>query len=149
MNTSGFMPQKVLLSRTFFFVAFAAGILPLQMNSGRAQSRMSPTSGEALHYEVTYEWGLIYLEVGEVIFSAQQISDDNLASQWDFRGWGTSKSNWDWFYPVNSTYSSTTNATFLPDTFSRIGREGRHRFDRVYRRSSTKCLELTCTYCEL
>jgi hypothetical protein len=149
MNTSGFMPQKVLLSRTFFFVAFAAGILPLQMNSGRAQSRMSPTSGEALHYEVTYEWGFIYLEVGEVIFSAQQISDDNLASQWDFRGWGTSKSNWDWFYPVNSTYSSTTNATFLPDTFSRIGREGRHRFDRVYRRSSTKCLELTCTDGEL
>jgi hypothetical protein len=154
MTAIGFMLQKVLQRRTFFFFS---PVLVLMLSTGmigHAQPHLAPVSGEALHYEVTYEWGPIYLEVGEVIFSASSKSDirpnANTASKataqqaWEFVGWGTSNQNWDWFYPVNSTYSSTTNAAFQPAAFSRIGREGRHRYNRTYTRNSADCMTLEC-----
>ncbi len=145
MNASSFINSKVLRCRTFFFVSYS---LISSAILGQSESSEAPVVGEALHYEVTYEWGPIFLEVGEVVFSAKEVKDA-VTKQWDFRGWGTSKPHWDWFYPVNSTYSSTTDPAFIPFSFSRIGREGRHRYNRIYNRSSDHCMELNCSDDEL
>jgi hypothetical protein len=167
MIARGFMHLKVLPCRAFFFFALVHGIVLCSKSSALAQSSIAPFSGEALHYEVTYEWGPIYLEVGEVIFSASDGNKSNLRPSntieeeeeeeeqegnqhvWDFEGWGTSKPNWDWFYPVNSTYSSQTDASFLPEKFSRVGREGRHRYNRSYAREQENCMTISCLDGEL
>jgi len=149
MIAKGFMHWKVLHCRTFFFATVALLSMLCSPAIGRAQVNPGPTTGEALHYAVTYEWGPIYLEVGEVIFSASQDSIAGAAEDWNFQGWGTSMPNWDWFYPVNSMYASTTDGTFLPKTFSRIGREGRHRYHRVYAATESGCVGLRCFVDEL
>ena len=112
MIANGFMHSKVLHCRTFFFATVALLSMLISPACGGAQSNAGPTTGEALHYAVTYEWGPIYLEVGEVIFSALQDSIAGSSEEWDFQGWGTSMPNWDWFYPVNSLYASTTDGDF-------------------------------------
>jgi hypothetical protein len=125
MIANGLMRSKVLHCRTFFFATVALLSMLCSPASGGAQSNSGPTTGEALHYAVTYEWGPIYLEVGEVIFSALHDSIAGSSEEWDFQGWGTSMPNWDWFYPVNSMYASTTDGDFTPKAFSRLaGKEG-------------------------
>ena len=89
-----------------------------------------PIDGEILHYLVTYQWGPIYLEVGDVEFSTHLLSASDTI--WQFDGWGTSRPHWNWFYPVDSRYKSLSSAQFLPMQFSRIGHEGRHEYNRIY-----------------
>ena len=159
MIASGFMLQKVLQCRAFFFFSATASFMICGGGVAHSQPDIGPISGEALYYEVTYEWGPIYLEVGEVIFSASSNSERSwnaknsvaAAAQplWEFVGWGTSKRNWDWFYPVNSEYTSTTDTFLKPQAFSRIGREGRHRYNRSYIRSNPDCMALSCIDGEL
>ena len=90
-----------------------------------------PTDGERLDYTVTYEWGPLYLEVGDVSFTTASMAY-NGNQLWSFEGWGASRNHWNWFYPVNSIYASVADTHLSPINFQRRGREGSHRYDRWY-----------------
>lgn len=159
MIALGFMFKKVLRFRAFFFFSALLSFMICKGGVALSQPTIGPVSGEALYYEVTYEWGPIYLEVGEVIFTAYSKPEntlieldsieENVQPHWEFVGWGTSKPNWDWFYPVNSAYTSATDSVLKPEVFSRIGREGRHRYNRSYTRNMPDCMALNCIDGEL
>lgn len=94
-------------------------------------SANGPINGERLDFVITYEWGPLYLEVGNATFTTL-LNPNDPRSLWSFEGWGTSQSHWNWFYPVNSIYSSTADKHFQPHQFSRKGIEGSHAYDRAY-----------------
>jgi len=120
-------PQKTLLT-SGVFLSFVTCVF----TSSHSQSLPSkPSDGEKLDYEITYQWGPIYLEVGDVSFTTQRLDYADV-ELWSFEGWGTSRSHWNWFYPVNSIYTSLANSTLDPLNFQRKGREGSHRYDRWY-----------------
>ena len=91
----------------------------------------APQDGERLDYIVTYEWGPFYLEVGDVSFTTASLAygDERL---WSFEGWGASRKHWNWFYEVNSIYSSIADTSLNSMNFQRKGREGSHRYNRWY-----------------
>lgn len=126
--------QKALLRGAFLCLVGCASLAAAaQMVTPTGDQKNSkPSDGEVLNYLVTYQWGPIYLEVGDVEFSTHLISTST-DTLWQFNGWGTSRPHWNWFYPVDSRYQSSTTAQFLPREFSRKGIEGRHHYDRIYR----------------
>ena len=119
--------EKALLASGAFLCFCSLGI-----TLGLTQSiPSSPLDGEKLDFEVTYQWGPIYLEVGDVSFTTQRLDYADV-QLWSFEGWGTSRAHWNWFYPVNSIYTSLANTMLDPLNFHRKGREGSHRYDRWY-----------------
>ena len=90
-----------------------------------------PIDGERLDYTVTYQWGPLYLEVGDVSFTTSSLAYSG-NQLWSFEGWGASRKHWNWFYPVNSIYASVADTTLAPINFQRRGKEGSHTYDRWY-----------------
>lgn len=90
-----------------------------------------PIDGERLDYTVTYQWGPLYLEVGDVSFTTSSLAYSG-NQLWSFEGWGASRKHWNWFYPVNSIYASVADTTLTPINFQRRGKEGSHTYDRWY-----------------
>ncbi|MAI22627.1 MAG: hypothetical protein CL828_01090 [Crocinitomicaceae bacterium] len=120
--------SKTLPQSRVFFWLLTCWLWPLT----HAQTfSTEPTNGERLDYTVAYEWGPFYLEVGDVSFTTASMAYSG-NQLWSFEGWGASRNHWNWFYPVNSIYSSVAYANFRPINFQRYGREGSHRYDRWY-----------------
>ena len=121
------LKKKALHCGAFFL------LLGASIQGGYALSQTGlPQSGEVLQYEVTYEWGLIYLRAGDVTFRVQDTCFLDGSKGWHFQGYGQSKPWWNWFYPVNSTYTSITTDSLSSLFFSRVGIEGSHEYDRRY-----------------
>ncbi|MGB0425147.1 MAG: DUF3108 domain-containing protein, partial [Flavobacteriales bacterium] len=49
-----------------------------------------------------------------------------------FHGYGSSYSNWDWFYKVRSNYESFASLDLKSERFIRLGTEGKHYYNRDY-----------------
>ena len=124
---------KTLLSSGVFLLARSCWMIAMFIHAVSAQQPLAshPVDGERLDFRVTYEWGPLYLEVGDATFTSKSSSYEDVAL-WSFDGWGTSRSHWNWFYPVNSVYSSVADAQLKPLNFQRKGTEGSHRYDRWY-----------------
>lgn len=120
--------ETLLLGGRVFLWFIACGTA----SSGWAQTTPSaPIDGEQLNYTVTYEWGPLYLEVGDVSFTTASMGYAG-NQLWSFEGWGASRRHWNWFYEVNSLYTSIADSTLVPLQFHRRGKEGSHRYDRRY-----------------
>ncbi|MDG2210260.1 MAG: DUF3108 domain-containing protein [Flavobacteriales bacterium] len=124
---SEILKKKVLQCGAFFLVLVAS----IQGGDALSQAGL-PQAGEVLEYEITYEWGLIYLRAGDVTFTVKDTCLLDGSKGWHFQGNGQSKPWWDWFYHVNSTYTSIATETLSPLFFSRVGIEGSHEYDRNY-----------------
>ena len=88
-------------------------------------------SGEKIRYELVYNWGLIWAKAGYVDFSVNDTLVDNLR-YFHFKGYGSSYSNWDWFYKVRSNYESFTTMDLKSKRFLRQGNEGKNYYNRDY-----------------
>lgn len=70
------------------------------------------SEGELLEFDVVYNWGLIWVNAGNVSFNVkhEKVKDKTL---YHFIGLGTSKKNWDWFFKVRDKFESYNDTTTL------------------------------------
>lgn len=114
------------------FVVFYL-FLSLGVHAQKCTDNITPSfkNEEKLHYTIHYNWGLIWFETGEVVFEAKDTTFTSF-SGFVLSSHGTSKSNWDWFYHVDSKYESWTDSLLNPFYFTRKGEEGPHYFNNEY-----------------
>jgi hypothetical protein len=90
------------------------------------------TDGEELSYTVSYNWFIVYTEVGKVNFS---VNSESIFGQPSLHllGVGTTYKAWDLFFKVRDRYESWVNPTSLdPYYFKRHVREGNYKMDLEY-----------------
>lgn len=88
--------------------------------------------GEKLHYTVSYNWGIIWINAGVVDFHARKQYNKG-ASGWHFLSTGHSVPNLDWLYKVRDTFEVFTSASaFEPINFRRNSFEGGHQVFNRY-----------------
>ena len=118
------------LSVSLFILSFCLN----PTNSGRIESTANSNlesrcdvqnstfqGGEELIYKVYYNWGMIWLSAGEVVFKVEDLGSDYKISA---RGY-TYKS-YEWFFKVQDYYETIIDKqTLLPKRFTRDVREGK------------------------
>lgn len=110
--------RLTILILLFFFVS---GISCAQNFSPKIKAFKS---GESLTYDVSYNWGLIWVSAGTVTFSVQheEVHDKTL---FHFIGEGNSKKNWDWFFKVRDKFESFNDTSNLrPYKYIRNSNDG-------------------------
>ena len=86
--------------------------------------------GEKLVYDAYYNWGFIWIKVGEAIFEVNETSD---GKSLELRGYGGSFENYDWIYKVREDFRVTWDReTLLPREFSRVSTEGKYEVHNRY-----------------
>ena len=86
---------------------------------------------EVLHYELVYNWGIIWAKAGYVDFSVQDTIIEN-QRYYHFVGEGSSHKTWDWFYKVRSKYEAYSDLNLNSKRFIRFGKEGSNYYNRDY-----------------
>ena len=119
--------------RTLFIIPLIFWLQPSFSQWDDCNSLIAPpySIGEHLDYELVYNWGFIWAKAGTVSFEVRD-SIVNGEKLYHFYSYGSSYKGWDWFYKVRSTYQSLVTKDFKPLYFSRIGREGSHRYNNIY-----------------
>ncbi|MEZ5195321.1 MAG: DUF3108 domain-containing protein [Bacteroidales bacterium] len=88
--------------------------------------------GEKVYYEVTYNWGYMWVNAGEVYFKVELDSMDGRPI-YKFESYGTSHPFYDWFYKVRDLFQSKVDVEdFHPLSFIRNNSEGGNRVDNSY-----------------
>ena len=88
--------------------------------------------GEKLTYEVSYNWGIMWIKAGKVTFDIDTIRSGN-KNCFHFISTGTSYSFYDWFYKVRDTFTSVADKkTLLPVEFHRNTSEGNYTVNNSY-----------------
>lgn len=79
--------------------------------------------GEIVSYEISYNWGFIWVDAGVVEF---RVKSGTNSTQYAFSGIGRTYPRWDWVYKVRDEYHSTSKATSALQlvNFERKVREG-------------------------
>ena len=78
-------------------------------------------AGEELVYKVYYNWGLIWLSAGEVVFKVE-----DLCSDYKISARGYTYKSYEWFFKVQDYYETIIDKqTLLPKRFTRDVREGK------------------------
>jgi len=76
-------------------------------------------AGEQCTYQIYYNWGLLWVQAGEAVFSAD-LAKVNNRTVYHFTGYGATYSKYDWFYRVRDKYESFADtATLKPLRFAR------------------------------
>ena len=118
---------KLFLSLIFAFSASALFAQPDCMPQTKAF-----ISGERIQYDVKYNWGLLWVDAGEVVFAVEDTVFNDRPSYW-FKGYGRSKPKWDWVYTVRDTFDAIgTKGTLSPLYFNRKTSEGSYKVDNSY-----------------
>lgn len=80
--------------------------------------------GERLTYEVAYNWGMVWVDAGEVMFRVDTLTE-NGKQMFYFDSHGESYKFYDWIYKVRDRYQSKVEREgFLPVWFKRDTYEG-------------------------
>lgn len=84
--------------------------------------------GEQLTYKLYYNWGVIWLPAGEVVF---EVTEEG--SQYHLAASGKTYASYEWFFKVRDYYESYVDVnTLLPTVSTRNVHEGGYRlYDRV------------------
>ena len=89
-------------------------------------------SGEKLSYDAYYNWGFIWIKVGEAIFEVRD-SVRNDHQLLHFRGYGGSYPNYDWIFKVREDFNVTWDpATLKALDFKRTSTEGKFQLQNKY-----------------
>lgn len=120
-----FLPLFSLISSAFICV------LHHPVNGQEKLDNPNFEVGEKLEYELVYQWGLIWSRAGQVSFTVADTLVDG-ERFYKFHGHGTSYSHWNWFYEVDSRYTSFADVELNTQRFTRIGKEGSHLYNRHY-----------------
>lgn len=97
-------------------------------------SEMDPVyqEGEQLKYIMTYNWFLVWTDVGEATFEVRKENKFN-SEVYHFIGKGKSYPFYDWFYEVRDIYESWIDAeTLQPIFYKRDVNEGGYHIDITY-----------------
>lgn len=106
-------------------------------------SRINFKGGERVTYRAVYNWGFIWVNAGDVVFS---VKDTSYLSQHalNFKATGWSLKQYDWFYKVRDRFESIVNPTTLqPYWFERDNYEGGFTvFNRYIFKPAEKSLDI-------
>ncbi|HAN19270.1 MAG: hypothetical protein A2X13_01215 [Bacteroidetes bacterium GWC2_33_15] len=114
-----------MLKNTFILLLLVnSSLLFAQDNSSCGFKNNAFKSGETLNYVITYNWFLVWTDVGAITFEAKadkKFNKDVLL----LRGIGISYPFYDWFFPVKDIYTSWAEPnTLLPVYYHRDVNEG-------------------------
>jgi len=102
-------------------------------------------SGETLDYVITYNWFLVWTDVGGVRFEAKKTKKFN-QEVYNLKGTGVTYSFYDWFYQVRDVYQSWVKTdNLLPVYYHRDVDEGGYLIDIKY----TFDYDNMCAYSEV
>ena len=91
-------------------------------------------AGEKLKYEISYNWGFIWIDAGEVNFYVKQHKD-----KLRLIGTGSTYKNYDWFFKVRDVYQSFVDPESLtPYYFKRDCDEGGYIIKSQYKYNQKK-----------
>lgn len=100
------------------------GLVVAQNNSSCKPVSVAFKSGEKLQYVITYNWLLVWTDVGAVNFETKSVKKNN-RDVLMLRGMGISYPFYDWFFPVRDIYTSWVDKeTLLPLFYHRDVNEG-------------------------
>ncbi len=120
---------KYLIISLFLFSSF---VLSAQNNLCEIKNKAF-NAGEELNYIITYNWLLVWTDVGKVDFL---VSEDNIFGQdvLNLKGTGITFSFYDWFYQVRDVYQSWVKPdNLLPVYFHRDVNEDGYIIDYKYK----------------
>lgn len=110
------------------------GLFLALLLSGKANAQDSEFPfypGEYVAYELSYNWGLLWVNAGMATFSVEDTVVQG-ERYFHFKGYGRSYDHWDWFYEVRSGYESFADENLHSQRFIRKGKEGSTTYDRDY-----------------
>jgi len=111
---------------------FTFSFLNAQNNSTHELSNVAFKSGENLNYVITYNWFLVWTDVGEVKFEVNNDKKFN-KNVLMLRGTGITFPFYDWFYQVRDVYTSWIEPeSLLPVYFHRDVNEDGYIIDHKY-----------------
>ncbi len=118
------MKLSLKLSTILLIISFR--LFPQTLNTNNFQD------GEHITYVVSYNWFVIWTEVGEVLFTVKNAKIGNKPCL-HLLGQGNTYPSWDWFFKVRDRYESWVNPeTLKPYYFKRKVREGGYEIDIKY-----------------
>lgn len=95
-------------------------------------------SGEEIWYDVKYNWGVIWVDAGEVMFAVEDAKWKGNDAHW-FKGYGRSMPKWDWIYNVRDSFDAIgTQEQLKPLYFHRNTKEGSYKVNNKYWFNSEK-----------
>ena len=113
-----------------FFLIFCSKVIIAQPNCLSQTSTFK--SGELISYDVKYNWGLLWVDAGEVSFMVEDTVYNDQKAYW-FKGYGRSKPKWDWVYKVRDSFDAVgTMEQLKPLYFRRNTSEGSYLVDNEY-----------------
>lgn len=109
--------RKFLLIFIFF--------LPWQLNFAQCYTDVTAYGAkEKLVYSISYNWGFIWLNAGEVYFKTDSLVSNN-RTVYFFDSYGATFPDYDWIFKVRDRYQSYVDKeTFKPLKFERVVYEG-------------------------
>lgn len=113
-------------------------VAPCKVMSQSVENRTT-RHGEWAHYEVYYNWGFIWINAAEVVFSTNKVSY-NGHDALKLRCTGRTYDSYDWFFCVRDTFESVVHPqTLTPYTFHQHNSEGKRRTinDYTYHQADT------------
>ncbi|MBL4625184.1 MAG: DUF3108 domain-containing protein, partial [Flavobacteriales bacterium] len=114
------------------FFVFLVCCLISKAQTGCELSSKPFQDGELLEYNVSYDWGFITLNAGEVIF---EVNEEEKFDKpvYHLQGTGRTYENYDWMYKVRNRYDTWVDTTDLsPNLFSREADEGGSKYSNYY-----------------
>lgn len=120
------------MPRILFFPLF---VVILSLCDVHGQDCIKPPyafkSGERIVYEVSYNWGLIWIDAGEVDFSAE-LKTYHSKPTYHFFSTGRSYKHYDWLFKVRDTFEVVTSLNLRPIAYRRHTLEGGFRINNRY-----------------
>ena len=118
--------------KVFKYIAFTLFYLLIN-KVAHSQKEYPFKPGEEVSYIVSYNWGFIWIDVGEAKFSVKERKIKNM-NFLELEGWGKTYSSWDKFFKVRDYYKSIVYPESLkPVYFLRDIQEGDYKFKITYK----------------
>jgi len=125
MNKSMYFLKKgipVIIFITLVLMSFTMHPKPIAYNECNVSNSVFK-GGEKLTYKLFYNWGLIWIPAGEVVFTVNET-----ANAYEMRAIGKTYKSYESIFKVDDYYySKVDKKTLLPKNFVRIVEEGKYR----------------------
>src|ERR1051325_400186 len=109
------------ISLLLLYALVAQGIFAQAKNTLKNEAFLP---GERISYKILYNWGLIWVDAGEVTFGVDQVDYKGTPSYY-FTGAGSTFPKYDWIYKVRDKFESWADTGSLrPYRFVRDQKEG-------------------------
>ena len=121
------------MNKYLFLIAFTLLFSISRQTFGQCLDQTTAyQAGEELWYDVKYNWGVIWVDAGEVMFAVEDAKWEGHGAHW-FKGYGRSMPKWDWVYKVRDTFDAIgTQEQLKALYFHRNTSEGKYKVNNKY-----------------